>query len=69
MPKATNEIASRSALASTEIGAAPVAKLLLGVEVTINSTTINSYLIKRGALCKGSRAEESLERQLILSIF
>lgn len=41
MPKATNEIATRSALASTEIGAAPVPKLLLGVEVTINSTTIN----------------------------
>ena len=56
MPKATNEIATRRALASTEIGAAPVVKLLLDVEVTINSTTINSYLIKRGALCKGSRA-------------
>ena len=41
MPKPTNEIATRSALASTEIGAAPVVKLLLGVEVTINSTTIN----------------------------
>ena len=41
MPKATNEIATRSALASIEIGVALAAKLALGVKVAINSTTLN----------------------------